>query len=91
MKKKNMTADKDKLTMHWERVCNTWKLTTADNEYGFFLVPDKVDETLYNECLYDVYMGYCHNIMQLLSKLRMSVNEAKDMVETIVTKFKTLK
>ena len=36
--------------MHWERVCNTWQLVTADG-YGFYLVPDdKVDETLlYNE------------------------------------------
>lgn len=79
--------------MHWERVCNTWQLITADG-YGFYLVPDdKVDETLlYNETSYDVYI-YCamHYEKQLLSKERMPVDEAKAVVETIINKFKTLK
>lgn len=79
--------------MHWERVCNTWELITADG-YGFYLVPDdKVDETLlYNETSYDVYI-YCviHYEKQLLSKERMPVDEAKAVVETIINKFKTLK
>ena len=45
--------------MHWERVCNTWELVTADG-YGFYLVPDdKVDETLlYNETSYDDMLVY---------------------------------
>ena len=79
--------------MHWERVCNTQELVIADG-YGFCLVPDdKVDETLlYNETLYGVYI-YCviHYEKQLISEHRMSVDEAKGMVETIINKFKTLK
>lgn len=51
--------------MHWERVCNTWELITADG-YGFYLVPDdKVDETLlYNETSYDVYIYIVYFIMK---------------------------
>ena len=73
--------------MHWEKVDETHKLTTSGDEYGFFLIPDKHDKSLYN-----VYMtyGFCSN-MQLLSEYAMELNEAKNMAEAIVNKFKTLK
>lgn len=71
--------------MYWERVCNTWQLITADG-YGFYLVPDKHDKSLYN-----VYMTFDFCNMQLLSEYAMELNEAKDMAEAIATKFKTLK
>ena len=72
--------------MNWEKVDETYKLTTPADEYGFFLIPDKHDESLYN-----VYMtyGFCSN-MQLLSEYAMTIDEAKDMAEAIVNKFKTL-
>lgn len=73
--------------MHWEKVDETYKLTTSGDEYGFFLIPDRHDKSLYN-----VYMtyGFCSN-MQLLSEYAMTIAEAKYMVEAIVNKFKTLK
>lgn len=73
--------------MNWEKVDETYKLTTPADEYGFFLIPDNHDESLYN-----VYMtyGFCSN-MQLLSEYAMTIDEAKDMAEAIVNKFKTLK
>ena len=75
------------MVMHWEKVDETYKLTTAGDEYGFFLIPDNHDKSLY-----DVYMtfGFCSN-MQLLSEYAMELNEAKNMAEAIVNKFKTLK
>ena len=73
--------------MNWEKVDETYKLTTLGDEYGFFLIPDKHDKFLYN-----VYMtyGFCSN-MQLLSEYAMTIDEAKEIAEAIVNKFKTLK
>lgn len=72
--------------MNWEKVDETYKLTTAGDEYGFFLIPDKHDKSLYN-----VYLTYGFCNMQLLSEYATTIDEAKDMAEAIVNKFKTLK
>lgn len=73
--------------MHWEKVDETYKLTTPGDEYGFFLIPYKNNKSLFR--VYITY-GFCSN-MQLLSEYGLGLNEAKDMVETIINKFKTLK
>ena len=72
--------------MNWIKVDETYKLTTPGDECGFFLIPDK-----HNKSLYNVYMSYSFYSLQLLSEYAMELNEAKEMAETIVNKFKTLK
>lgn len=73
--------------MNWEKVDDTYKLTTPGDEYGFFLIPYKN-----NKSLYDVYMTYGFvSDLQLLSEYGMGLKEAKEMAETIINKFKTLK
>lgn len=73
--------------MNWEKVDETYKLTTPGDEYGFFLIPYKNNKSLFR--VYITY-GFCNN-MQLLSEYGMELDEAKEMAEAIVNKFKTLK
>lgn len=50
-----------------------------------------MDSFLFQITMINLYMtfGFCN--MQLLSEYAMELNEAKDMAETIINKFKTLK
>lgn len=72
--------------MNWEKIDDTFKLTTPGDEYGFFVIPNK-----HNTSLYDVYMcfGFCN--MQLISDCIMELKEAKEFAENIINNLKTLK
>lgn len=72
--------------MNWIKIDNTYKLTTPGDEYGFFLVPYRLDHSRY-----EVYLDFEFCNMSLISDTTMKLEEAKIFVETLIDKLKTLK
>lgn len=73
-------------TVNWVKIDDTYKLTTERNDYGFFLVPYRLNRSRYN-----VYLRFAFCDTCLISDGDMQLEEAKMFVETLIDKLKTLK